>query len=139
MTTTRHVLTAKGLAKSYKRPVVHDFSIEIASAEIVGLLGPNGAGKTTSFYMMVGLVSADKGQVFFDNEDITIAPMHIRSRLGMSYLPQEPSVFRKLTVENNILAILQLRAELDKAERQAKLEQLLAEFGLLHLLSLIHI
>lgn len=127
-----HRLTARGLCKTYqRRQVVNHVDLEIAAGEVVGLLGPNGAGKTTSFYMMVGLVRPDAGQVFFDGEEITAVPMHRRARRGISYLPQEPSVFRKLTVEQNLLAILET-IENDTAVRQKRKEQLLEEFRLTH-------
>lgn len=122
------------LAKSYKgRRVVDDISFEVNPGEIVGLLGPNGAGKTTSFYMLVGLVPTDEGHIFLDDKDITLTPMHQRARLGISYLPQEASIFRKLSVADNILAILELNQNFDKAKRFERLEQLLAEFNLEHL------
>jgi lipopolysaccharide export system ATP-binding protein len=121
-------LRAEHLEKSYKRKVVDDVCIEINSGEIVGLLGPNGAGKTTSFYMVVGLINNDRGKILFDNQDITNLPMHQRARLGIGYLPQEPSVFRKLTVKENILAILELQKNLTREQRLEKLEQLLDEF-----------
>jgi lipopolysaccharide export system ATP-binding protein len=128
------VLTALHLAKSYQgRQVVQDTSLTVKSGQIVGLLGPNGAGKTTSFYMIIGLVQADAGQVLLDNEDITHAPMHERARKGIGYLPQEASVFRKLSVADNIMAILESRREMDGAARAAKLATLLAEFHLSHL------
>jgi lipopolysaccharide export system ATP-binding protein len=127
-------LTARHLAKSYKgRQVVQDTSLTVKSGQIVGLLGPNGAGKTTSFYMIIGLVKADAGQVLLDDIDISQAPMHERARKGIGYLPQEPSVFRKLSVADNIMAILESRPELDNAARQARLEALLADFHLEHL------
>lgn len=122
------------LAKRYKnRWVVQDVSLEINAGEIVGLLGPNGAGKTTSFYMIVGLIISDGGKIFFNTTDISNLPMHARARMGISYLPQEPSVFRKLTVEQNILAILELRPELDAPAREKILEQLLNEFHIHHI------
>jgi lipopolysaccharide export system ATP-binding protein len=128
------VLTARHLAKSYKgRPVVKDTSLTVKSGEIVGLLGPNGAGKTTSFYMIIGLVKADAGQVLLDDIDISRAPMHERARKGIGYLPQEPSIFRKLSVADNIMAILESRPELDSAARAKKLKVLLAEFHVEHL------
>ena len=128
------VLRASNLAKSYKqKKVVIDVSLEIRSGEIVGLLGPNGAGKTTCFYMIVGLVPADNGRITIDNQDITPLPMHGRARKGIGYLPQEASVFRKLTVRDNILAILETRRELKHADREAKLEELLEEFHITHI------
>jgi len=127
-------LRAQDLAKRYKgRDVVHGVSLEISSGEVVGLLGPNGAGKTTSFYMVVGLVSADAGRITLDDTDITSLPMHLRARLGIGYLPQEASVFRKLSVAENILAILQLRKELDKFQQEQKLEELLEELHISHI------
>jgi lipopolysaccharide export system ATP-binding protein len=128
------VLRASNLAKSYKqKKVVIDVSLEIRSGEIVGLLGPNGAGKTTCFYMIVGLVPADNGRITIDNQDITPLPMHGRARKGIGYLPQEASVFRKLTVRDNILAILETRRELKRADREAKMEELLEEFHITHI------
>lgn len=128
------VLRASNLAKSYKqKKVVIDVSLEIRSGEIVGLLGPNGAGKTTCFYMIVGLVPADNGRITIDNQDITPLPMHGRARKGIGYLPQEASVFRKLTVRDNIMAILETRRELNRSQRDAKLEELLAEFHINHI------
>ena len=127
-------LHANNLKKSFKsRKVVQDVSIHINSGECVGLLGPNGAGKTTCFYMIVGLQSCDAGQIILDNQDITHKAMHQRARLGIGYLPQEASVFRKMTVSNNILAILQLRKDLTKAQRLERLEELLHEFNITHL------
>jgi lipopolysaccharide export system ATP-binding protein len=126
-----HLLEVRHLAKRYRgRQVVADASLALRSGQIVGLLGPNGAGKTTCFYMIIGLVPADGGQVLLDAIDLSAAPMHERARLGMGYLPQEASVFRKLSVADNILAILETRADLDVAGRQAELETLLQEFGL---------
>ncbi|WP_417566284.1 LPS export ABC transporter ATP-binding protein [Marinobacter sp.] len=128
------VLRASNLAKSYKqKKVVIDVSLEIRSGEIVGLLGPNGAGKTTCFYMIVGLVPADRGRITIDSRDITHLPMHGRARQGIGYLPQEASVFRKLTVRDNIMAILETRKGLGKAERESKLEELLKEFHITHI------
>jgi len=128
------VLRASNLAKSYKqKKVVIDVSLEIRSGEIVGLLGPNGAGKTTCFYMIVGLVPADNGRIAIDNQDITPLPMHGRARKGIGYLPQEASVFRKLTVRDNIMAILETRKELNRADRDSKLEELLDEFHITHI------
>ncbi len=128
------VLRASNLAKSYKqKKVVIDVSLEIRSGEIVGLLGPNGAGKTTCFYMIVGLVNSDNGRITIDSEDITPLPMHGRARKGIGYLPQEASVFRKLSVRDNIMAILETRKNLSRAERLSKLEQLLEEFHITHI------
>ncbi len=124
------ILKTEHLLKQYRqRKVVNDVSIHVAQGEIVGLLGPNGAGKTTTFYMTVGLVSADDGKIFLDDEDITKLPMYKRAQKGIGYLPQEASVFRKLTVEDNILAVLEM-TDLKKAERKAKLEELIEEFSL---------
>ena len=123
-------LHTQNISKSYgKVRVVQDVSIEVNRGEIVGLLGPNGAGKSTSFYMIVGLVSPNKGQVLLDNKDISNMPMYKRAQLGIGYLPQEVSVFRKLSVEDNILGILEM-TKLKKKERIARLESLLEEFGL---------
>lgn len=128
------VLRASNLAKSYKhKKVVIDVSLEIRSGEIVGLLGPNGAGKTTCFYMIVGLVPADRGRVTIDSQDITPLPMHGRARKGIGYLPQEASVFRKLTVRDNIMAILETRKGMSRTERAHKLEELLEEFHITHI------
>jgi len=127
-------LKAEHLAKSYNgRKVVSDVSLEVHSGKIVGLLGPNGAGKTTSFYMIVGLVARDEGTISIDGNDISLQPMHNRSRMGIGYLPQEASIFRKLTVHDNLMAVLQTRKELSKAERQDKLEELLDEFHIQHI------
>ncbi len=129
-----HELSALNLKKRYKqRDVVKGVNITLKSKEIVGLLGPNGAGKTTSFYMIVGLVPHDEGTINFDGKDISLLPMHARAQLGIGYLPQEPSVFRKLTVEQNIMAILELRKELSYAERQTILDNLLGEFHIAHI------
>lgn len=128
------ILLADNLSKSYKgRQVVKNVSVNISSGEIVGLLGPNGAGKTTSFYMIVGLVANEGGRILLDNNDITHLAMHERARQGIGYLPQEASVFRKLTVADNIMAILQLRKNLGKAEREKILDELLNEFHISHL------
>ena len=130
------MLKAKHLAKSYKkREVVRDVSISIQQGEIVGLLGPNGAGKTTCFYMIVGLVAADKGKVLLGDHDITDAPVHKRANHGLAYLPQDSSIFRTLSVEDNILAILETRKDLSRAERKRKLESLLEEFNIQHIRS----
>ncbi len=128
------ILQARNLAKSYKkRAVVRDVSISIESGEIVGLLGPNGAGKTTCFYMIVGLVAADAGSISMDSEDVTALPMHGRARRGLGYLPQEASVFRKLSVSDNLMAILETRRELSKEARRQKMEELLQEFHITHI------
>ncbi|MGR5064813.1 LPS export ABC transporter ATP-binding protein [Photobacterium sp. DNB22_13_2] len=127
-------LKAQHLAKSYSgRKVVSDVSLEVESGKIVGLLGPNGAGKTTSFYMIVGLVARDEGTITIDDTDISLQPMHNRSRMGIGYLPQEASIFRKLSVHDNLMAVLQTRKELSKLERQEKLEELLDEFNIQHI------
>jgi len=127
------ILRAQQLQKSYRqRQVVKDVSLQIGN-EIVGLLGPNGAGKTTSFYMIIGSVKTDGGKVFIDDKDISHKRLHERARLGIGYLPQETSIFRRLTVEDNIMAILQLRRDLSKAQRKEKLESLLQEFHISHL------
>jgi lipopolysaccharide export system ATP-binding protein len=124
-------LSATSLVKRYgKRTVVKDVSIEVTRGEVVGLLGPNGAGKTTSFYMIVGLVPADEGVVMLNGEEITHLPMHVRARRGIGYLAQEPSVFRRLSVEDNLLAILETRKELEKSQQQALCDDLLRQFGL---------
>src|ERR1700675_1480490 len=123
-------LQAADLSKSYRgRKVVDKISLEIQQGEVVGLLGPNGAGKTTTFYILVGLARPDYGRVILDGEDITDLPMYLRARSGISYLPQEPSVFRKMTVEENLLAILET-LQLSPAQRQERANRLLAEFGL---------
>lgn len=125
-------LRTNNIQKSYKgRKVVKGVSIEVNQGEIVGLLGPNGAGKTTSFYMIVGLVSPNSGQVFLDGKDITNLAMYKRAQLGLGYLPQENSVFRKMSIEDNIMAVLEL-TDKTKVEREAKLEELISEFGLNH-------
>ncbi|MDP2560704.1 LPS export ABC transporter ATP-binding protein [Psychrobium sp. 1_MG-2023] len=127
-------LRAQHLAKNYSgRQVVKDVSLEVAKGQIVGLLGPNGAGKTTTFYMVVGLVPSDSGQVTIGGNDITLMPMHQRARQGIGYLPQESSIFRKLSVYDNIMAILQTRKDLNKAQRVEKLESLLEEFHIQHI------
>jgi len=127
-------LAAANLSKAFRRrQVVHDVSLDLASGEVVGLLGPNGAGKTTSFYMLVGLINADGGSVTLDDHDITQLPMHARARLGMGYLPQEPSVFRKLNVEQNLLAVLEARPGLSRGERRRRSSELLRDLGIAHL------
>ena len=125
-------LRTENIKKSYKgRQVVKGVSVEVNQGEIVGLLGPNGAGKTTSFYMMVGLVRPNEGHVYLDDIDITRHAMYKRAQLGIGYLPQEVSVFRKMSVEDNIMTVLEL-TDLNKEERHAKMESLLDEFGLAH-------
>ncbi|MGX9462419.1 LPS export ABC transporter ATP-binding protein [Shewanella sp. A14] len=131
---TQITLTAENLAKSYKaRQVVKDVSLTVKTGQIVGLLGPNGAGKTTTFYMVVGLVKSDKGRILIDNDDLTADPMHLRARKGIGYLPQEASIFRKLTVYDNIMAVLQTRKELNTDQRIEQLEHLLEEFHITHI------
>jgi lipopolysaccharide export system ATP-binding protein len=127
-------LRAEGIAKSYRsRQVVRALSLSISSGEVVGLLGPNGAGKTTAFYMIVGLVPCDSGRILLDDVDLTALPMHRRARLGVGYLPQEASVFRGLTVEQNVLAVLETRKELDGIGRRQALEELLEELNIGHI------
>ena len=127
-------LYAEHLAKSYKnRQVVKDVSLAVNTGEIVGLLGPNGAGKTTSFYMVVGLVRHDNGVVRIDDEDISILPMHDRAKQGIGYLPQEASIFRRLTVYENLMAVLQIRKDLTNAQRKARADELIAEFRIEHI------
>jgi lipopolysaccharide export system ATP-binding protein len=128
------LLTTKGLKKTYnKRRVVDDVSISMSSGEIVGLLGPNGAGKTTSFYMIVGLIKPDHGAIYLDDHPITHMPMHARARLGVGYLPQEPSIFRKLSVSDNLRAVLELRGDLSYGQIELRIEELLDEFSISHL------
>ncbi len=128
------LLKAEHLQKSYRRTqVIADVSMEVAQGEVVGLLGPNGAGKTTCFYMMVGLVGVDGGHVYLDDEDITDAPMHKRARKGLGYLPQDASIFRGLSVRDNIMAVLELRPELNHKQRLIELEQLLESLQVAHL------
>jgi lipopolysaccharide export system ATP-binding protein len=128
------VLSAEGLQKSFKaRQVVRDFGFSIREGEVVGLLGPNGAGKTTCFYMVVGLIEADGGTIKLDKQDITGLPMHARARLGIGYLPQEASVFRRLSVSDNIMAVLELRDGLSEQQRSAELENLLDELKIAHI------
>ncbi|MDH3413195.1 MAG: LPS export ABC transporter ATP-binding protein [Gammaproteobacteria bacterium] len=127
-------LAARGLAKRYSsRAVVNDVSFSVESGEVVGLLGPNGAGKTTSFYMVTGLVPADAGRVHLNGNDITDLPIHQRARLGLGYLPQEPSVFRKLTVAQNIMAILETRPGYDQSDRERRLGKLMKDLNVSHL------
>jgi len=128
-------LTASNLAKAYGgREVVQDVSLSLESGQVVGLLGPNGAGKTTCFYMIVGIIAADRGTITVNGEDITALPMHERARRGIGYLPQEASIFRKLTVGDNILAILETRPDLTRAQRFERRDALLAEFNVSHLI-----
>ena len=122
------------MAKSYKgRQVVKDVSLTVNAGQIVGLLGPNGAGKTTTFYMIVGLVPSDKGQITLGDKDITFEPIHARARLGIGYLPQESSIFRKLSVFDNLMAVLQTRKELSSSQREQQADELLDEFNITHI------
>lgn len=124
------ILRAENLVKKYKtRTVVNNVSVEVAQGEIVGLLGPNGAGKTTSFYMIVGLIKPNEGHIYLDGQEITPLPMYQRARIGLGYLAQEASVFRKLTVEENIMSVLEMR-DISKADRKAKVDELIDEFSL---------
>ena len=126
-------LQAESIQKRFKlRQVVKGISLRVESGEIVGLLGPNGAGKTTAFYMIVGLITCDAGRITLDDHDLTAMPMHLRARLGLGYLPQEASVFRKLSVEDNILAILETRSDIDRSARERLLEELLDELRVAH-------
>lgn len=128
------LLRATHLAKSYKgRRVIEDVSLEVTAGSVVGLLGPNGAGKTTCFYMIVGLVAADSGNITINGQDITRLPMHGRAKRGIGYLPQEASIFRRLSVADNIMAILETREELSRAERVKRMDELLEEFHISHL------
>lgn len=128
------ILTAENLAKSYKsRKVVSDVSLTVNSNEIVGLLGPNGAGKTTTFYMVVGLVRQDQGKIIIDGEDISLLPMHNRAQRGIGYLPQEASIFRRLTVYENLMAVLEIRKDLTSQQRQEKADELIEEFNIGHI------
>lgn len=127
------MLVARGLRKAYRaREVVRDFALTLDAGEVVGLLGPNGAGKTTCFYMIVGLVPADAGEIVLDGRDITTEPMYTRAKLGVGYLPQEPSVFRKLTVADNLRLVLELREDLDADGRERELESLMDELQVAH-------
>ena len=129
----KNVLKIEHLQKSYKeRLVIKDINIEIKQGEVVGLLGPNGAGKTTSFYMIVGLIKADNGKIFLNNKDITAFPMHDRAKMGIGYLPQEASIFRNMSVEDNIYSILEI-VEKNKKERIKKLKNLIDEFSIGHI------
>ena len=128
------MLVAEGLRKRYKsREVVKDFGLKLDTGEVVGLLGPNGAGKTTCFYMIVGLVAADAGAIVLDGTDITMLPFHARARLGLCYLPQEASVFRKLSAADNVRAVLELRPDLDREQRENELQSLLEELQVAHI------
>lgn len=127
-------LTAENLAKAYKkRKVVEDVSLEVKSGEIVGLLGPNGAGKTTTFYMVVGIVQRDAGKITIDGEDISLLPLHERARRGIGYLPQEASIFRGLSVYDNLMAVLEIRHDLNSEQRKERAEELMEEFSITHL------
>ncbi len=127
-------LIAQNLGKRYQsREIIVDVTVEVVSGEVVGLLGPNGAGKTTCFYMIVGLIPCGKGSITLDDRNLTGKPMHVRARNGLGYLPQEPSVFRKLTVAENLLAVLELRNDLNPAKRQSWLDSLLHDFHISHL------
>ncbi|TNH04003.1 LPS export ABC transporter ATP-binding protein [Testudinibacter sp. TR-2022] len=128
------ILSAQNLAKSYKgRQVVHDVSLTVNSGEIVGLLGPNGAGKTTTFYMVVGLVKNDHGSIKIDDLDITLLPMHNRAQQGIGYLPQEASIFRRLSVYDNLMAVLEIRKDLTQKQRKQRAEELIDEFHIDHI------
>ncbi|TDQ57917.1 lipopolysaccharide export system ATP-binding protein [Mesocricetibacter intestinalis] len=128
------ILYAENLAKSYKsRQVVSDVSFKVCSNEIVGLLGPNGAGKTTSFYMVVGLVRHDQGKIRIDEEDISLLPMHNRASKGIGYLPQEASIFRRLSVYDNLMAVLEIRKDLNRQQQKERAEQLIEEFNIGHI------
>ncbi|WP_025769315.1 LPS export ABC transporter ATP-binding protein [Thioalkalivibrio sp. HK1] len=127
-------LVAQNLAKRYRRrQVVSDVSLAVRSGEVIGLLGPNGAGKTTSFHIIIGLVACDEGSVRLDRRDLTDRPMHVRARMGLGYLPQEPSVFRRLSVRDNIMAILESRRDIDAARRERQVASLMDEFQISHL------
>ena len=128
------MIKVEGLTKRYARTVaVDNISFEVEKGQIVGFLGPNGAGKTTSFYMMVGLIKADSGEILLDSQDITHHPMHVRAQLGVGYLPQEPSVFRKLSVADNLRAVLQIRSDLTEGQMELIIDELLEEFHIPHL------
>jgi lipopolysaccharide export system ATP-binding protein len=130
---TESVLSASHLGKSYRsRKVVDDLSLQLSAGEVVGLLGPNGAGKTTAFYMIVGLVPCDSGRITLGDQDLTFAPVHRRARAGLGYLPQEPSVFRRLSVEKNVMAILETRPDLTQEAREERLQELLEDFRIGH-------
>ncbi|WP_340618272.1 LPS export ABC transporter ATP-binding protein [Xenorhabdus entomophaga] len=128
------ILNAENLAKAYKgRKVVENVSLKVNSGEIVGLLGPNGAGKTTTFYMVVGIVPRDTGAITIDEEDISLMPLHERARRGIGYLPQEPSIFRRLSVLDNLMAVLEIRKDLNQEQRRARAKELMEEFHIAHL------
>ncbi|MBC8944687.1 MULTISPECIES: LPS export ABC transporter ATP-binding protein [Xenorhabdus] len=128
------ILNADNLAKAYKgRKVVEDVSLKVKSGEIVGLLGPNGAGKTTTFYMVVGIVPRDAGTITIDHEDISLLPLHERARRGIGYLPQEASIFRRLSVYDNLMAVLEIRKDINQEQRKARAEELMEEFHISHL------
>ncbi len=128
------ILSVRSISKTYRsRQVVRNLSLDVNSGEITGLLGPNGAGKTTSFHIIVGLIPCDKGRIYLDDREIGFLPMEKRARLGLGYLPQESSIFRKLTVEENIMAILELRKNMDRSEARERMEALLHEFHVSHL------
>ncbi len=128
------LLKAENLAKAYKgRTVVGDVSLNVNSGEIVGLLGPNGAGKTTTFYMVVGIVARDAGSITIDDEDITLLPLHERARKGIGYLPQEASIFRRLTVYENLMAVLEIRKDLTAEQRRERADELIDEFNISHI------
>lgn len=134
MTTSHHVLSAQHLSKQYQsRPILQDISFSVQSGEVVGLLGPNGAGKTTSFYIMAGLIAPDQGEIMLNDHRLTHLPIHARAQLGISYLPQEASIFRKLSVKQNILAVFELRKDLSRTERLQRTDQLLEEFRIAHI------
>lgn len=134
LSTSTHSFSAFQLAKSYKqRSVVENVSFSVSSGEVIGLLGPNGAGKTTTFYMMTGLIQSDAGRITLDDQDITLMPMHQRAKLGVGYLPQEASIFRRLSVNDNIMAILEMQPELDNSQRQDRLETLLEALAITHI------
>lgn len=127
-------LIAENLAKAYKgRKVVENVSLNVNSGEIVGLLGPNGAGKTTTFYMVVGIVPRDEGRIVIDDEDISLLPLHDRARRGIGYLPQEASIFRRLSVYNNLMAVLEIRKDLTREQQQDRANELMEEFHIVHL------
>lgn len=127
-------LSVRNISKTYRgRRVVDNISLDVKNGEVIGLLGPNGAGKTTCFYMTVGLVGSDEGAIYLDKQDITHLPMHHRARMGLGYLPQEPSAFRKLSVHDNIMAILETRQDMDQVDREKKLEALMATLHITHL------